>query len=137
MADNTNKQPKWKEIRDNLPEISNSETQQIVYDSDTHGNCIPTILGYKIAMNQYPHVVDAPDENMVDPKYSWDKNVWVDLNVEAQGAAIEDLHNKLQTKDEEVSNLTKSLDDTNKSLEDLSSQLLDLIYMVTNSGSNE
>lgn len=130
MADNTNKQPKWKEIRDNLPELTDSETQQIVYDSDTHGNCIPTILGYKIAMNQYPHVVDAPDENMVDPKYSWDKNVWVDLNVEAQGAAIEKLNNKLDTKDKEVSNLTSSLDV-------LSEQLLNIMYILSSDDTDD
>ncbi|QHJ85493.1 MAG: hypothetical protein [Bacteriophage sp.] len=130
MADNTNKQPKWKEIRNNLPELTDSETQQIVYDSDTHGNCIPTILGYKIAMNQYPHVVDAPDENMVDPKYAWDKNIWVDLSVEAQGAAIEDLHNKLQTKDNEVSSLTKSLDV-------LSEQLLNIMYILSSDDTDD
>lgn len=130
MTDNTNKQPKWKEIRDNLPELTDSETQQIVYDSDTHGNCIPTILGYKIAMNQYPHVVDAPAENMVDPKYAWDKNIWVDLSVEAQGAAIEDLHNKLQTKDNEVSSLTKSLDV-------LSEQLLNIMYILSSDDTDD
>lgn len=130
MTDNTNKQPKWKEIRDNLPELTDSETQQIVYDSDTHGNCIPTILGYKIAMNQYPHVVDAPDENMVDPKYAWDKNVWVDLNVEAQGAAIKELNNKLDTKDKEVSNLTSSLDV-------LSEQLLNIMYILSSDDTDD
>lgn len=130
MADNTNKQPKWKEIRNNLPELTDSETQQIVYDSDTHGNCIPTILGYKIAMNQYPHVVDAPDENMIDPKYSWEKNVWVDLNVEAQGAAIEELNNKLATKDNEVSDLTKSLDV-------LSEQLLNIMYILSSDDTDD
>lgn len=141
----------WQETADNIkPMISdNSMWKQIGYMSNDDVDCEPILLTKKHDNNFYPVVVEAPT-GFNNPKYIWEKHMWVDQDATSNSVrltntekAIQSVREQAQTISTENQTLKDSLSNIEKGQKDQTQTLAQVVQMVaplltpkTNDGGN-
>ena len=110
----------WQETADNIkPMISdNSMWKQIGYMSNDDVDCEPILLTEKHDNNFYPVVVEAPT-GFNNPKYIWEKHMWVDQDATSNSVRLTNAEKAIQTAQEQATSATNENKDLKNSLDDI------------------
>ncbi|MCH3904131.1 MAG: hypothetical protein LKE17_00040 [Lactobacillus sp.] len=137
MADETKT---WQEKADAFKTLlqPNGIYAQIVYQSDSHHDCEPIPIPYKLDGDQYPFVVEAPT-GMNHPKFDWsvDNHGWHETDANAQGERIAALETTAQQTTEQVKALQEAHETTVQSSKTLDSKMDNMTKLLVQSNANQ
>lgn len=93
--------------------------KQIVYVSNDQFDCLPIPFPAKIDADfAYPFVAEEPT-GMNNPKYDWNKHVWVDQDAASTSVRLTNAEKAIQTAQEQAASATNENKDLKNSLDDI------------------
>ena len=93
--------------------------KQIVYVSNNQFDCLPIPIPAKLNADfAYPFVAEEPT-GMNNPKYDWNKHVWVDQDAASTSVRLTNAEKAIQSAQKQAASATNENKDLKNSLDDI------------------
>ena len=93
--------------------------KQIVYVSNDQFDCLPIPIPAKLNADfAYPFVAEEPT-GMNNPKYDWNKHVWVDQDAASTSVRLTNAEKAIQSAQKQAASATNENKDLKNSLDDI------------------
>lgn len=112
----------WEDTADKIKPMINENSlwKQIGYKSNNEVDCEPILLTKKQEENIFPIVVEAPT-GLNNPKYIWEKHMWVDQSAASNSVRLTQTEKALKTVQEQAESVSaenKTLKETLTNIEE-------------------